>query len=243
MRAPYGALICLLAPFDGVSLVRHALRGRADLINAAPQIYLVLWIAGTTAFYVLFSPFIAARHILLILPAVLLLFAVKWGRDITKRSMIFGLAATISVSAGLCISDWRFAAFYRTEAFALARSLPKTGTLWASGHWGWQWYARQAGFKEVDVKSSKFAPGDIIVVPEQPDYEMPHQPVSLRIIRSDRQDVTFMDPFCTGRSMRLYEYTFREAPWSLSRSCSNTIDIYRVAKALKRPGGSNFSPF
>src|SRR4029077_474243 len=35
--------------------------------RAAPMLYLLLWIFGTSMFYVFLSPFIAARHVLLII--------------------------------------------------------------------------------------------------------------------------------------------------------------------------------
>lgn len=192
------------------------------------SIYILLWIFGTTAFYVVLSPFIAARHVLLILPAILLIITIKWRGALTKSSMIFGLCITVVVSAGLCISDWQFAAFYRSEAVALERSLPNKGTIWTNGHWGWQWYAQLAGFKEVDIKASRVRAGDLLVVPEQVNHQPLSQPVALSLIRTDYEANSVLNVFCTGRDVRFYEYSYRQGPWSLSRNCLNRVDVFEV---------------
>ena len=122
--------------------------------DTAPVLYLVLWAGGTTLFYVLLSPLIAVRHVLLILPPLWLIAGYRHGKSLRGASMAFGLTMTVLLSAGLGISDWRFAEFERNEAPALMRWLPKTGTVWASGHWGWQWYTGLAGMPQVDVEKS-----------------------------------------------------------------------------------------
>ena len=149
-----GALVVLALIPDALSLAYSRLWRPEVACALGPTIYLLLWVLGTTAFYVMFSPFIAARHLLLILPALTLMLVVRWNGSLTREFRIFGLALTVIVSAGLCVSDWRFAEFYKLEAAKLAQSLSPAGSVWASGHWGWQWYATQRGFRQVNVRSS-----------------------------------------------------------------------------------------
>lgn len=111
--------------------------------------YLQVWIFITTLFYVFASPFIAARHILLILPAISLLVAAEC--EISRRAKVFGLLMTSAIAAGLCVSDYRFAEFYRLQAETVRSSLPAGAKIWAAGHWGWQYYATQNGIAEIDV--------------------------------------------------------------------------------------------
>jgi 4-amino-4-deoxy-L-arabinose transferase-like glycosyltransferase len=220
-----GTLICL-------TLVPAALRvassrlWRPEVVSAfGATIYLLLWILGTTAFYVVFAPFIAARHVLLILPAITLLLVSRWDRSLTWRSRFFGLALTVIVSIGLCLSDWRFAEFYKLEATKLRHSLSTAGTIWASGHLGWQWYATQAGFREVDVQSSELRPGDYFVVADDIDHQPLKMSPPMRLVRNDTQDGSFLNLFCTRR---FYESDFWAAPWSLSRACLNHITVYQI---------------
>ncbi len=125
-----------------------------------PEIYLFAWIIFTTAFYCVFAPFIASRHVLLIVPPILLLLCgPTWRSAFSAPAKIFGLCFTIVVSVGLCVSDWQFASFYKREAAALAHELPKNATVWTTGHWGWQWYADLNGFRQADVRELRLQPG------------------------------------------------------------------------------------
>ena len=194
-----------------------------------PFIYLFLWIAGTSVFYVLFAPFIAARHVLLILPAITLFLVGGWRQQLSRGSKVFGLVLTIALSMGLCISDWRLAEFYRSEVLILTRSLP-AGAVWVSGHWGWQWYATQAGFHEVDLGASVPQPGDYLVVADEADPQsLVGLSESLLFVHRDVQDAPLLNLFCTGRPLRFYHSGARFAPWSLSSNCVNHVTVYQVA--------------
>jgi hypothetical protein len=224
-----GALILLTLIRDALSLAHHPLWRPEVARTLGPRIYLVLWAVGTTAFYVLFAPFIAARHVLLILPALMLLLVIRWEGLITLETRVFGLALTVIVSAGLCFSDWRFAEFYKSEVATLAQSLSTAHSVWISGHWGWQWYATQVGFREIDVRSSDLISGDYFVVAEDADPQTLDVPRPLRLVRTDGPDASLLNPFCTGRDARFYTSNYKVAPWSLSRNCLNHhVKVFQV---------------
>lgn len=223
-----GAAICLSLVPDALSLVPSRL-WRSEMAHAVgPKIYLLLWVLGTTAFYVLFAPFVAARHLLLILPAVTLLLVSRWDGSLALGPRIFGLAFTVIVSAGLCLSDWRFAEFYKLEAAKLARSLSTVSTVWVSGHWGWQWYAMQNGFREVDVRSPDFRRGDYFVIEENGSHQPLEAPPPMRLVHADTQSSALLSLFCTGRNARFYASDYKTAPWSLSRNCLNHVRIFQI---------------
>ena len=203
--------------------------GAMDL-DRVPILYLGLWLVITTIFYWLISPFIAARHLLLIIPPVTLLLASSFGESLTKASKAFGLGFTLVVSMGLCLSDWRFADFYRSEAVRLSHSLPNKGAIWASGHWGWQWYAEQNGIPQIDVENSPVKPGDLVLVAREVDHQDLPAKYVLRLIRTDTQSNPLQNLICVGRTARFYAFSYRDGPWSLSRDCVNHLDIYRVER-------------
>ena len=233
-----GALIYLALIPDALSLAFSRL-WRPQVARAfGPKIYLVLWVFGTTAFYVRFAHFIAARHVLLILPALTLLLVSYWSSSLTWGSRYFGLALTVMVSAGLCLSDWRFAEFYKLEAAKLAQSLSTTGNVWASGHWGWQWYATQNGFREVDARSSHLRPGDYLVVADDIDHERLKAPPPMRVVRTDTQSGPLLNLFCTGRHARFYALYYKVAPWSLSRDCLNHVTVFQILNVWDQPWDS-----
>jgi Dolichyl-phosphate-mannose-protein mannosyltransferase len=212
-----------------VAYASKALRVRWWSADAAPKLYLILWIAGTSAFYVLFAPFIAARHLLLILPAVTLVMIEGWGASFGPASKAFGLASTLLVSLGLGVSDWRFADFYRREAAAVAAMAPRDGhRLWADGHWGWQWYAARSGMPQIDVAATPLHPGDLLAVADEVDHQPLRRPIHFTVVRADEETHPLWNLFCTGLPDTLYLSTIDQGPWSLTRHCVNHVHVLRV---------------
>jgi len=130
------------------------------------EVMLVLWIMGTFAFIILFSPFMAIRHIFLVIPAILFIL----GRHLTKHGFIifrdvisFGLTALLGIS--LAVSDYVYADIYRDAVYKIRQDLPQTSRVYQTGHWGWQWYSLKAGMLQYDTVSSRLAKGNYLVVP------------------------------------------------------------------------------
>lgn len=193
------------------------------------KFYLSMWIFGTFCFYCLFSPFMAARHVLLVIPAFLLLFCKTWPEAFDRQLKRFLLLMTIFVSGGLSISDWAFADFYRQEARNLSAALPKEATVWTSGHWGWQWYAGSQGFRQVDVLKDQIGLGDYLIIPHDVDHQDLAFPVPLQIVRHDKQISSPLAVICSTRPHRLYHSYPGQGSWSFSRKCNaDSLTIYRV---------------
>ena len=97
----------------------------------SPDWLLVLWAMGAALFIVVLSPFIAVRHVLLSLPAILLLIA--RGPDaihLSRRgwALVSGLTALVGVV--LAASDARLADVYRREAPELSARFCRDGARW-----------------------------------------------------------------------------------------------------------------
>jgi 4-amino-4-deoxy-L-arabinose transferase-like glycosyltransferase len=192
---------------------------------------LFLWIAGHVGFYSLYAPFMAVRHVLLVLPAVLLAGAMPWPARLPRADATFGLAATIGLSIMLGWADWRFAAFFRDEPAAIRARLPAGAHIWFAGGMGWRWYATRAGLLSEDDERTNLARGDFVVVPrDQGPLAMPNPP-RLVLVGHDDKPLSIGDLFCTADLTRFYTTPFThptEAPWLLTRACTNTIDIYQA---------------
>jgi hypothetical protein len=192
---------------------------------------LLLWITGHISFYSLFAPFMAARHVLLVLPAVLLMAALLWPTRLARAHAVFGFAASVALSGALGWSDWHFAAFFRDEAATIRATLPPDARIWYTGHWGWQWYAERNGFIGLDVRRLELAPGDFLIIPPDVNHELVSNvppPPPLVLVRTDNKPLGIGDIFCTAGPARFYATEYLQSPWRLTRACSNTILIYRV---------------
>lgn len=195
------------------------------------QVLFLLWGVGLGVFLLLYAPFMATRHVLLILPPILLLCA-----DLLKN-VTFGMQAlAVSVSLGLSlllgVSDWTSADFYRKQAKEITKVLPENATVWAIGHWGWQWYSKEAGMKQYDYASSEVAENDYIVAPKR----VPKQPINNKLqiekVKTIVPAVNFLTYFSTAGSFASFYYSDHVlSPWSLTKVPVDTINVFRVIEA------------
>jgi 4-amino-4-deoxy-L-arabinose transferase-like glycosyltransferase len=212
---------------------------RDPLAPATPStrqlLVLLLWIGGHLAFYSLYAPFAAARHMLLVLPAILLVGAWFWPARLPRADAAFGLLFSVALSVMLGWSDWRWAEFYRYEAPVIRAGLPADATVWFVGGVGWLWYARLAGMQPLSLDRSQPAAGDYVVMRSDGDDE--NTPVKAKwkmtIVRVAVGYPDARDLFCTDHPSRFYAVPFSEfthGPWLLTRDCRHTLDIYRLTQ-------------
>ena len=198
---------------------------------------LCLWFTGTAIFVVLFAPFIAVRHFLIIVPPILLLlgatlhFEKRWHR----RAAGVGAAATVALGISLGAADWSYADVYRQQASVIRKLVPanNSGTIWYIGHWGWQWYAERNGLRGYDAKSSNLLPGDYLVIPMNVHRQHISKPGHLRFAPYAVQTVP--GPAWTAIRSMTYGYgVFRSniqfLPWSFSNGPMEQFRIMRVEK-------------
>jgi 4-amino-4-deoxy-L-arabinose transferase-like glycosyltransferase len=198
-------------------------------------VILTLWLLGSFAFVVLLSPSMAARHLLPVIPAILLILGGQMP-EVPARWRHAGLAATVILGVALGVSDWVFADAYRRQAPMIAtlikKQLPARANVWFVGHWGWQWYAAKEGMKQFDSMATHFQPDDLLVKPAlvsgqeiRPDEAQRLHPVATIKIVARPQTVfrtMTMSPwggfyFGLGESL----------PWTISREPLETFTIYR----------------
>ena len=190
---------------------------------------LAVWAAGLAFFLAGFSPMMATRHVLLIIPAVLLLIAPAM--DTARfREKAIAVACTTTLGVLLTVSDKEFAGFYRDRAPQIAREMKArtTGTVWSLGHWGWQWYSEQAGMAIYAQDLSRPMVGDILVIPE--DYDT--QDLAPGIVKAPIATwdgppgpATFL---CVEQYAGMYTSSYGKLPWNLSVSHHKVIKAYRI---------------
>ena len=179
-------------------------------------------------FIILFSPFIASRHILLVIPFILL-FGSKLFEKVPRIINFTTAIATIILGLLLGISDWVYADFYRKEAKAIGTS--DTYTTWTSGHWGWQWYAEKSGMKTYSSEAEgNIKIGDIIVYPKDIHRQEINKDLMLKTIdiRTEKSNIL---TFFSGKSFAsMYNINTARPAWTLSKIPIDTIIISRVEK-------------
>jgi 4-amino-4-deoxy-L-arabinose transferase-like glycosyltransferase len=164
--APYPAQRYAMAPLAGLTAVALADMAadawqRRDLTRAI----LVAWtlISLPIVVYVHMS----AKYFVPSAPAVALLVALA-ARDLEARwaraLVIVGATAGLVFGVLIVASDARYAALgRRVAAEEIAPRVARGQKVWFAGHWGFQWYAEQAGARILTRTAPFPEPGDAIV--------------------------------------------------------------------------------
>lgn len=231
----------LRALFLGLALSLIVALGRAFFLNfiaknramgelpwPRPLVLLLAWIAVGWCFVLIFTPFLAVRHILLIIPALLLLTGVWILPQFSKRAVSLAVSATIICGMILGLSDWQYANLYRVQARQIRAELPPGATIYFVGHWGWQWYAAQAGMQQYDLEKSVLKPGDYFVAP----HMVGQIPISTRYGPFLEPQKTIEVPSSAATLVRtrgLYGGGWNSLPWTLSTDVVESFTIFKVS--------------
>ncbi len=213
-----------LLVMTGLAL-RAQCRGPAQ--STGPALLLYLWFAATAAFMVLLAPFLATRHVLLSIAPLLLILGMQLPAVPRPRTAFVALLATVFLTAGLVTADRRFADYYRKNAPAIRSSLPADSTIWFTGHWGWQWYAKQSGMRQIDLSRSKPGPGDYVVNPLAVNRQDIPSEWKLELVDVVEEPPVPRPRFNTANGGASF-YAASHLPWSISREPFGPIEIYRV---------------
>jgi hypothetical protein len=121
------------------------------------------WLFAPALFLVMFTPFMATRHVLLSLPALILLTCHVASKH--KRLVLcVAISLSFAISCLLAAADKWYAEIYRTQATQIRNQFPND-TIWFNGNHGWQWYASRLGMSHYSNRLDFKQPmaGDIII--------------------------------------------------------------------------------
>ncbi|QNF34862.1 glycosyltransferase family 39 protein [Adhaeribacter swui] len=192
---------------------------------------LILWAAGMAGFIILFAPFMATRHVLLVLP-VFLIFGAKWLAYASQKIKIITLLFTTCLSLILGISDWFFADLYRQEAATARNKIKSNAVVWTVGYWGWHWYSQQAGMQPYVASQSQPNQNDYFVIPANLPHQEFKQKNKLRLIEQKIIYRNFISFFAGSNIPGLYSTDRKNTSWKLTHLPLDTIQIYQVRESF-----------
>lgn len=190
---------------------------------------LAAWAVGFGSFLILFSPFLATRHVLLLIPPVLLLIAPALDL-VPVRTQVLAVACTAVLGVLLTVSDKAYAGFFRKSAPMIAAQLRDrtSGTVWSLGHWGWQWYSQHAGMSVYGTLTSDVHVGDILVVPQDCDVQAVAANIDMEPLAEWVEPASPATFFNVEQFAGMYASGYAKLPWSLNRTYRKTIIAYQV---------------
>lgn len=188
--------------------------------------FLVLLIAvAISSFIILFAPFMATRHVLLVIP-LLLIYGYDLLRSSSKAITTVAVFLTLFLGIVLGISDWKYANYYRTMATQV--NLPKRVNAWTVGHCGWQWYAKQQGMVPYDKYRSLPKTGDYMIAPVSLPQQSLNDNIHLTTLEKKWEEADLGTFFSGNDYASMYISFLINPPWSLSMSPIDTIVVSRI---------------
>ena len=190
------------------------------------RLVFVLSVLGLSGFMILFAPFMATRHILLILP-LLLLLGVQFFES-NPWGVKLSLLSTVVLGVLLAISDWHYADYYRKMARQV--EIPAHTKAWSLGHWGWQRYASQRGMETYSTSFSEPKAGDWIVFPQNYSKQILNPNVVTTLKYKLWEEPTVWT-FVSGNDFAsMYNSFFKKPPWTFSVQPIDTIFVHEVVE-------------
>jgi 4-amino-4-deoxy-L-arabinose transferase-like glycosyltransferase len=183
-----------------------------------------LFISAISLFLILFAPFMATRHILTVIPFILLLVSKTF--VFSKKIILnFTLVGSFILSLLLGISDWKHAEFFKKSAAQIREGVPAYRTVWSSGIGGWHWYALQNGMKPYYLDSSVLKEGDVMVLPKGLSQYRISSDLEVTLLAKLWQKTGPLSFFSGNHFLGLYHNNFGNPPWTLSRNSTDTIYV------------------
>jgi hypothetical protein len=204
---------------------------------------LFLWILAPMAFIILFPPFPAVRHVLVVIPAILLMLGIFIRERVPNRALYVAVLFTFVAGGVISLSDWEYADVYRVQASRIRAQLRPTSSIWFLGHWGWQWYAKKAGMKEFDTQRTHLREGDLVIIPElvrKQELLKEHESLLVKKFEITVEPT----PLSFIRTMSIWPwggyYAFsiegNSLPWTITAQALEKFSIFEVGH-----GGKNIS--
>jgi hypothetical protein len=191
----------------------------------------ILFIVGLSVFFILFAPYMATRHVLLILPFILLLGHKQFEKS---KGLVNSLVLIFSVLLGtlLGISDWHYAEFYRKTANTFKVGAEK---YYSIGHWGWQWYTKKAGMINYSAPSEvKIRTNDKIVIANGTYKQRLNNRIKLDTITVLTEPASLATFFSGNNYASMYASAWNQPPWTLSKASIDTVYVCKVKKELDK---------
>lgn len=183
------------------------------------------WLFAPALFLVMFTPFMATRHVLLSLPAVLLL---TYRIAYRHMKVVLGVAISISfaMSCLLGAADKWYAEIYRTQAMQIRNEFPNE-TLWFNGNFGWQWYATRLGMHHYSNRLDFKQPvkGDILIETQSVCCALPLN----KTIKLERIEERIIErSHRVARFASIMPYASDRQAWGYSYAPIEKFTIWRV---------------
>ncbi len=199
-------------------------------IQRTDRLILTLWLTALSFVVVVFAPTMGSRHVLLVLPPLLLICAPAM-EGLPGRATWIAVGMTAALGVSLAVADKAGARFYQRGAEQASAELYRYRPLWSVGLWGWQWYSRREGmliYPDDPRASGPIAVNDIIVKAEGVHGQELEYGIRLQAFRTWTEPRPWWTFLYVADMGSMYTSDLPRLPWRFDRDAHNTITAYRV---------------
>jgi hypothetical protein len=230
--------VVILAPLGmwALWMAGHGLCIRRDRTT----MLLALWVFGVFTFASVVNWTTNARSLLPMAPALAILAMRQIQRtDIrfTRQWIALPIGLSTVLAIVLAISDEQIANASRDAANLIhARARTFHGTMWFTGHWGFQWYMENDGAAEVDNDASVLKAGDLFVLPQYNTrtISMPDAAIS-PVDQFDRPVMSWISTANIPCGALFYSSAAGPLPWVIGPMEPERFTVYRVTQNILPP--------
>ncbi len=191
--------------------------------------FLVITTCSISGFIIFYAPFIATRHVLLIIPFILI-FIHSHDSELSKLNRILTIGIALIISITLTHADYMYAHFYKQQATVFSKD--EKAATYTIGHWGWQWYARQNGIKIYDKQKDTLQINDILIVPKDIAKQGISENIELNLIQTIVPKNNTSNPISVSNHASLYNSFIDRPVWTFSSQPLDTLCVYKVTKVI-----------
>ncbi len=207
---------------------RMAARGGS--LARADRYTLTLWLLMLSMLVVVFAPTMGSRHLLLVLPPLLLICAPALNGS-TGRASWLAIGMTAALGTLVTLSDKAHARFYREVALRASEELATFQPTWSVGLWGWLWYSRKEGmliYPDDPRAQHPLAVGDVLVEAGGVHAQELKPGTNMYAFRKWTEPRPWWTFIYAGDFGSMYTSDFGRLPWRFDRDSQNSISAYRV---------------
>ena len=226
-EAPY--VIALVAG-TSVAAFAQALR-RAFAGRDSKELVLLAWmlVPLATVIYV----HLPAKFLVPVAPAAAIVVADSLARRPRLGAVVLAVTLVAGTVLGVAIlrADQRFAGFGRGVAQnIIAPQVARGEQVWFNGHWGFQWYAEQAGARCLAINQPLPSPGALVFSAERSEAVLALSEMKGFVLVRRLQDATPGGRINSSiHGSGFYSNAWGYLPWAWGSDPIEIIDIYRFS--------------
>ncbi|HIE53394.1 MAG TPA: hypothetical protein EYP85_16700 [Armatimonadetes bacterium] len=243
--AQMGGVLFYGALFGGLRAVGKMMQRRAEKKDL-DTFFLAGWLMAVFLFSVILVPFQAVRHLIPALPPlVLLLMRELAPPGASEPRWLRGTLGALALLQGgmaflVAVADYEYADTYRRFAAEATQRLFRPGQeVWFTGSWGWQFYARQAGFRQLAAHGPRPQPGDLLLEPQRVHKGRFPKGLRRQLVLWEEREYPGRLPLRTMNGFKgasFYAVVRENVPYLFTRDkVLEIFRVYRVAEPKSKP--------